>query len=294
MGGRLPTKPRQLALTTKESADMTNTKDPRSTITTRFRTGLGLALITAMPVLMGADGGCPLLLETLESPVQAITVLRELPDGTTEVDLMIVNVDGTDERWITTATNAEVRTPEGNFIPLEQAEDGHYRASSKDHPELVYDASGTNYKVTFELPEGEAGEAADNELIAVVSPPEAEDLSFELTKAPDFAGDTATIEWTPGNLAGLLQVRDESGEIIFDTFNLATPEFDGSKWASLIHGGREQLRVDVFADPGRYTLSFCAVRSQEGLDEELSAGLGILSGFLAGRCVEDIVIDVPE
>ncbi len=260
----------------------------------RTRAALGVSMLAAMPVLMGADGGCPLLLATLESPVQAITVLRELPDGTAEIDLMIVNVDGSDDRWITTATNAEVRTPEGNFIPLEQSEDGHYRANSKDNPDFVYDASGVNYKVTFELPEKDAGEAADNEFIAVVAAPPAEDLSFEVTKAPDFAGDTATVEWTPKNLAGLMQIRDESGEIIYDTFNMATPDFDGSKWASVITGGREQLRVDVFADPGRYTISFCAVQSQEGLDEELSAGLGILSGFLAGRCVEDVVLDVPK
>lgn len=278
---------------------MNNTKDLRTTdrrrgLSARVRAAVGFGLVAAMPALMGAEGGCPLLLETLQSPVQAITVIRELPDGSAEVDLMIVNVDGSDERWVTTATNVELRVPTGDFVSLEQAEDGHYRANSADHPELVYDASGTNYKVTFELPEKDAGDAADNEFIAVVQAPPADDLSFEVTKAPDFAGDTAVVEWTPKHLSGLMQIRDDKGEIIYDTFNMATPDFDGGKWASMIHNGREQLRVDVFADPGRYTISFCAVQSQEGLDEELSAGLGILSGFLAGRCVEDIVLDVHK
>jgi len=266
----------------------------RRAASARARAAIGVAALAAMPVLMGAEGGCPLVLDTLESPVQAITVVRELPDGTTEVDLMIVSVDGGGETWITTATNAEIRTPDGDFIPLEQAEDGHYRASSSEHEALVYDPSGTNYRVSFELPESDAGEAADNVFIAVVEAPETEDLSFELTKAPDFAGDTATLSWSPTQLAGLIQIRDSDGELIYDTFNMATPDFDGSKWASLGHGGREELRVDVFAEPGVYTISFCAVRSQEGLDEELSGGLGILSGFLAGRCAEDVSIDVPR
>lgn len=273
---------------------MTHAADHRPRNRNLLRTITGASMLAAMPLLMGAEGGCPLLLQTLESPVQAITVLTERADGTVEVDLMIVSVKGTDERWVTKAHDAELRTPDGDLVPLEMAEDGHYRASSKDFPELVYEGEGTNYRVTFELDdEDQAGDAAGSDFIAVVSAP-ADEVTFELTKAPDFAGDTATIEWTPSSRAGLLEIRDAKGEVIYSTFNLQTAEFDGSKWGSLIHGGREQLRVDVFADPGEYTLSFCAVRSQEGFDEELSGGLGILSGFLAGRCVEDITIDVPE
>jgi hypothetical protein len=258
----------------------------------RVRTLASASILAAMPLLMGAEGGCPLLLDTLESPVQAITVLQENADGSVEVDLMIVRVDGTEQEWITVATNAELRTPDGDLVPLEMAEDGHYRAHSKDFPELVYEGDGTNYRVTFEIDDEEiTGAAADNEFIAVVSAP-ADEISFELAKAPEFAGDTATVQWSPSNLAGLMEIRDPAGEVIYSTFNLETPEFDGSKWASLIHGGQEQLRVDVFAEPGDYTLSFCAVRSQEGLDEELSGGLGILSGFLAGRCADDLTITV--
>ena len=273
---------------------MTQLAQRRSRLAQRARTLASASMLVAMPMLMGAEGGCPLMLDTLESPVQAITVLQENADGSVEVDLMLVKVDGSDEEWITSATNAELRTPDGDLIPLEMKEDGHYRAHSDDYPELVYVGDDTNYRITFDIDDDAiTGAAADNEFIAVVSAP-ADEVTFELTKAPDFAGDTAEVQWSPSGLAGLMEIRDAKGEIIYSTFNLDTPEFDGSKWGSLIHGGREQLRVDVFADPGTYTLSFCAVRSQEGLDEELSGGLGILSGFLAGRCADDIQIDVPE
>jgi len=262
--------------------------------TQRARYLVGVGLCASLPALMGAEGGCTLLQGTLESPVQAITVLREHADGRVDVDMMVINTAEWDrERFITTVENAEMRMPGGELVALEQEEDGHYRADSSDDERLVYEGGGVNYRITFEVPEGEAGEAADDELIAVVQAP-ADEVTFELTKAPDFAGDTSTVEWTPSHLEGLLEVRNDRGELVFSTFDLSTPQIDGSKWGSLIHGGRESLPVDVFAEAGRYTISFCAVQSQEGFDEELSAGLGVLSGFLAGRCVEDVVIEVAE
>lgn len=266
-----------------------------STSARRTHQLVGAGLLAALPALMGAEGGCTLLQGTMESPVQAITILREHADGRVDVDLMVVSTEEWDaERFITTAENAEVRMPGGELVALEQAEDGHYRASSDDDERLVYEPAGVNYRVTFELAEEEPTEETDDgERIAVVQAPDAE-VTFAFTKQPDFAGDTSSIEWGPSNLEGLLEVRNGDGELVFSTFNLRTPEFDGSKWGSLIHGGRESLPVDVFADAGQYTVSFCAVQSQEGFDEELSAGLGMLSGFLAGRCVEDVVIDVPE
>jgi hypothetical protein len=260
----------------------------------RARQLVGASLLAALPALMGAEGGCTLLQGTLESPVQAITILREHADGRVDVDMMVISTAEWDaERFITTVENAQMRMPGGDLVALEQEEDGHYRADSDDDARLVYEPGDVNYRVTFELPEEDAGEAADDEIIAVVQAPE-DEVTFEITKKPDFAGDTSTVEWSPGHLDGLLEIRDGEGELVFTTFDLGTPQIDGSKWGSLIHGGRESLPVDVFADAGTYTISFCAVRSQEGLDEELSAGLGILSGFLAGRCVEDVVIEVPE
>lgn len=254
-------------------------------------------MLLALPVLMGAEdteGGCTLLQDTLESPVQAVTVLEERADGTVVADLVVISTKGGEERWVTSAVNAEIRTPEGELIPLEQTSDGHYTATSADHPGLVYDTSGVNYRVTFELEDEDfAGDMAGSEFIAVVKPPE-EEITFEITKEPAFAGDTSSIAWTPTRLDGLLQIRSADGDLVYSTFNFDHPRFDGGKWGSLIHGGSENLRVDVFSDPGPYTISFCAVESREGFDEEVSAGLGFLSGFLAGRCVDDVVLDVPE
>jgi hypothetical protein len=262
---------------------------------TRFtRSLVACTLLATLPVLMGAEGGCTLLQETLKSPVQAVTTLVERADGTVEVDLTIVSTEGKGSRFVTSAHDAELRVPGGAIVPLEMEEPGHYRASSDDYPALEYIGDGGNYRVTFELDDrAVAGDSAGDDFIAVVEAPD-DEITFELSKLPEFAGDTATIEWAPRSLEGLLEVRDETGELIFTTFDWSKPEFDGSKWASLIYSGHENLPVDVFANPGTYTLSFCAVQSQEGLDEELSSGLGILSGFLAGRCVEDVVIDVPE
>jgi hypothetical protein len=265
---------------------MSPTRIPRSLIAS--------TLLATLPILMGAEGGCNLLQETLKSPVQAVTTILERADGTVEVDLTIVSTEGKGSQFVTSAHDAELRVPGGATVPLEMEEPGHYRASSDDYPELEYLGDAGNYRVTFELDDrAVAGDAAGDDFIAVVEAP-SDEVTFEFSKLPEFAGDTAAIDWTPRDLEGLLEVRDENGELLYTTFDWSKPEFDGSKWASLIHNGHENLPVDVFANPGSYTVSFCAVQSQEGLDEELSSGLGILSGFLAGRCVEDVIVDVPE
>src|SRR5690606_16087249 len=153
----------------------------------RIRGIAGAAMLCALPVLMGAEdtaGGCTLIQDTLQSPVQAVTILTEKSDGRVEADLIIATTEGGESRWVTTVTNAETRTPDGALIPLEQTSDGHYTASSDEHPELVYDASGVNYRVTFELDdERVAGDAAGGDFIAVVMPP-SEEVEFEFTKLP--------------------------------------------------------------------------------------------------------------
>lgn len=262
----------------------------------RARGAAGLSFF-ALPMLMGADqadSGCGFIQSTADSPVHAVATIVEHDDGTVEVDLAITSTEQASSQFVTTATNAELRIPDGAVVPLTMAEPGHYRASSVDHPGLVYDAGGTNYRVTFELDDAEvAADHAGEDFIAVVAAPDV-DVTFEVTKEPDFAGDTTEIQWSPRSLTGLLQVRDATGAVVYSTFDWAHPEFDGSKWGSLIRGGTETLAVDVFSEPGEYTLSFCAVDSQEGFDEELSGHLGWLSGFMAGKCVQDIVLDVPR
>ena len=92
----------------------------------------------------------------------------------------------------------------------------------------------------------------------------------------------------------MIEVRGPDGTLIYTTFDMSTPTFDGSKWASLATRGDHTLPVDVFEEAGKYTLSACLVATQEGFDEELSSALGIGSGFLAGVCVEPIEFTVTE
>ena len=109
-----------------------------------------------------------------------------------------------------------------------------------------------------------------------------------------FAGDTSEITWKPSNRYAMIRVVDESGEVAYENFNFEKAQFDGSKWARLKKGGSHELGVDVFGDPGKYTVSVCAVDKVSDFDKELSAELGALSGFLIGRCAPDISVDVPE
>lgn len=259
-----------------------------------LRTTAAVLLTLAMPALMGAEGGCTLIQDSLDSPVHAVTTLLERADGTVEAEVVIISTEGPGSQFVDSAENVQMRVPSGAIVDLQPAQPGRYAETSDDDSRLVYDPEGGNYRITFDLDDAEvAGDAAGEEFIAVVAAPDG-DVSFEFTKLPEFAGDTSSISWSPAQLEGLLEVRDPGGNLVFTSFDLSHPDFDGSKWASLLHGGKENLRVDVFAEPGTYTVSFCAVQSQEGLDEELSAGLGIFSGFFAGRCAEDVTIDVPE
>jgi hypothetical protein len=50
----------------------------------------------------------------------------------------------------------------------------------------------------------------------------------------------------------------------------------------------------VFSQPGEYQILKCGVIKNSGFDPEISADLGILSGFLAGTCEEIETLEVPE
>lgn len=257
-----------------------------------------VALVIAVPTLMAMeedpDGGCALALDKLESDVQAVTTVTEGVDGTVNVDLAVVNTEDWESPYfIDSVKNAQVRVPGGALVDLMPAEKGHYRASSQDSPDLEY-VGGETYRITFEINKtADAGDNAGAEFIAVVDAPD-DEVTFELVEPPEFVGDTAEIEWHPTYREAVLQINGPSGDVVFSTFDWSDPKFDGGKWGSLIRGGDYTLPVDTFDDPGEYILNLCAVDSREGFDEEVSGTLGIASGFLAGRCAEAIVIDVPE
>lgn len=250
---------------------------------------VGLPMLT---MLVAAEGDCSLDWFKLQSPVQAITRVVVEPDGRVVAELNLVSTeDYRDHRFVDTATKVELRVPDGTIIPLELVEEGRYRTDSTIAPELLW-MPGERYRVTFELDDTDAaGDYAGEEFIAVVDAP-AEEIGFSLDHAPQFVGDTAELSWSPGELDAMIDVYGPDGELKFTTFDLATPDYDGSKWASLARDGEHTLPVDVFDVEGSYVISVCVVATQEGLDAELSAALGPGSGFIAGACFDPIEVTV--
>ena len=255
---------------------------------------LAVALL-AFTVLPGAKGGCGTeeANETRKSPVQAITTLLERSGGKVEAELVLISTATNPHAFVETAIEPRVRVPGGAEVALTQDSPGHYTASSESNPDLTYIA-GERYQFRFELDDAAAAkQVAGGTFVAVVTAPD-DTVEVTLDKAPDFAGDTAKITWTPTNRFGLFTATKAGGDTAYTSFDFADPQFDGDKWARLRQGGTLNLSVDTFNDPGNYTLSFCAVDKVSDFDTALSAELGALSGFVLGRCAEDITLTVLE
>ena len=248
----------------------------------------------ALALLVAAEGDCALDWWKVQSPVQGVASVMVQPDGEVVAELIVVSTeDWREHRWVDSATNVELRVPDGTLVELQSVGEGRYRASSDDAPELAW-MVGERYRITFELDDTDlAGDYAGEQFIAVVDAP-ADAISFSLERAPAFVGDTAELRWSPSSLDAMIDVYGPSGELIFTTFDTSEPNFDGSKWGSLARSGQHTLPVDVFAEAGSYTIAACVVASQEGFDAELSAALGVGSGFLAGECFEAIEFEVTE
>lgn len=248
--------------------------------------------VPMLVMLMAAEGDCALDWLKLQSPVQAITRVLVQPDGSVVAELTLVSTeDYREHRFADGATNVELRVPDGTIVALEPVGEGRYVADSNSSPELRW-MPGERYRVTFEFDDTElAGDYAGEEFIAVVEAP-ADEINFTVEHVPAFVGDTAELSWRPTELDALIDVYDPSGKLIFTTFDMSTPEFDGDKWASIARFGAHTIPVDVFTEPGSYTISACVLASHEGLDAELSSALGPGSGFLAGECFEPIEFTV--
>lgn len=251
------------------------------------------ALAVLLPLLMGGKGGCGSKEnnEKLASPVQAVATLLEAADKSVSVELVLISTATTPSQFITTATSARLRVPSGTEVPLVHSSPGHYTASSTTSPDLVY-AGGQTYKFAFELvDEALAKQVSGGSFLAVVIAPD-DQVSAGVAKAPAFAGDTAILSWAPAARSGIINITNAGGQTTYSTFDFSTPAFDGSKWARLQTGGRFDLSVDVFPVAGTYTASVCVVSKVSDFDKSLSVDLGVLSGFLAGRCPAPLAITV--
>ncbi len=252
----------------------------------------GAALLAALAVATGLNGCAVENNTTLLSPVQAVTTLVEKDDGTVEAELVLISTSVQPHEFVDTADNVQVRVPGGVFVGLARTRSGHYTMDSTRNAELTYQENET-YQFRFDLDDETAQQVSGGNFVAVMTAP-AGDVTFTITDAPQFAGDTATITWTPTRRYGLIRVTDAAGATVYENFDFEQPEFNGSKWARLKNNGMDVLGVDVFSVAGDYTIHFCGVDKTSGFDPSLSAELGVLSGFLIGKCAAPQTITVPN
>ena len=244
-------------------------------------------------------------MRTLASPLQAVATILEMADGTVEAELVLISTAKPQHEFVTTAQNARLRIPGGEMVDLEQVEPGHYKANSKQNSAIVYKA-GQTYQFRFDLPapvepqrpqrQGQKEEQQDEQTktyVAVTKTPD-KAAEFSWDKKPEFAGDTARLSWKPRSLLAIVVVRNPKGEVCYSTFDFSDPQFGGDKWGRLGSNGALALGVDVFSEPGEYQVLKCGVTRNSGFDPEMSADLGILSGFLAGKCEQFEALDVPQ
>ena len=253
----------------------------------------GMALGLLLPLLMGSKGGCGSKEnnEKLASPVQAVATLLEGADMVVSAEIVLISTATSPSQFITTASNTRLRVPGGVEVALVQTSAGHYTATSLTTPSLVY-LGGETYKFAFDLvDEVLAKDSSGGTFIATFTVPN-DQVTATLTKPPAFAGDTAVLGWAPTTRSAIINVTSAAGQTTYSTFDFSTPAFDGAKWARLTSGGSFELAVDVFPVPGTYTTSVCLVSKVSDFEKSLSMDLGVLSGFLAGRCAVPLSITV--
>lgn len=259
---------------------------------TLAKTLIGSTLAISIPMGLSGCGASEEDQTTLTSPVQAVTTLLQQPDGTVEAELVLISTAVKPNVFVDSATDVAVRIPGGALVPLDRTSEGHYTSDSEIDPNLTYQVNEA-YQFRFQLEDELASQVSGGNFVAVMTAP-GHEPTFEFSDFPDFAGDNSAISWTPTNAYGMITIYNQEGEQVYANFDFSQPAFNGSKWARLTWGGNKTLGVDVFQEPGTYTIEFCAVDKVSGFNSDLSAELGALSGFLIGRCAEPQMIDVIE
>lgn len=232
---------------------------------------------------------------TASSPVQAVTLLLEKPDGTVEAELTLISTtDANNHQFVNEAKNTSIRipVPGGKEVSLESRGNGKYAASSKTNPDLEYIENET-YQYKFDLDSDSAGQVTGGNFVAVMDSPY-DQVSFNYFELPDFDGDSSRFSWSPVSLRGIYTIRDAADEVVYQNYDFTNSSFSGDKWARLASNGMATLGTDIYQQPGEYSIEFCAVDFTSGYDSNLSAELGVLSGFLIGRCAEVVYFTVED
>ena len=251
-----------------------------------YKVTLMLLIVVSYFILSGREGGCSKAnLDTLKSPVQAICTLVETENGgTVMVDLWLISTLNNQERFITTATNAVIRVPGNNTVPLTMTSPGHYTANSDNDSQLVYEPGGA-YLFKFDLEdEGFAGpDYAGEYFSGQINAPTERPATLTATQpnpGPDF---NVEISWSPSFPRGIYRVMDSNDNVTDTNWDFDSPNFDGSKWESLLRQApaSHTIQGEAVQSSGDYYVAFGGCAVQGGFQVEMSDKLGVGSGFLA-------------
>lgn len=250
------------------------------------RLGLLIALLTSLHVGTAANkSGCSdEEMSKLTSPVQAIVTVFRQTDGVVSADLTLISTAVTPSVFVNAAKDATLRVVLGGgdvkSVPLARTADGHYAASSAADEGLVWEPSAIfAFDFVLEADADGTGVAGGTFSAQVTAP--ANGVTLTVTEAPAAPNLVAKIAMAGTYGRGLLRVYGPDGAPTYANFDTATPDFDGSKWNSLIVGASHTIPAAAFPVAGDYRVEFGACSFVQGFDPEVSAELGWLSGFLA-------------
>lgn len=264
---------------------------------TRLRVILFAILLVALHLsTAGNKSGCSKEeADTIQSPVQAVATVYRHADGRVEADLTLISTAINPAAFVDSARDTRLRVIDDDGVlaevPLSAAGAGHYGADSEANPDLVFDY-GVLYAFDFELDDEAAAEkVAGGSFTAQVSAPDA-GVNVSVPDPPKATELTAVLKIDGTYERGLLRVTGPGGDVTYSNWDMSTPDFDGSKWASLITGKTHTIPSKAFPESGAYTVAFGACTFVQGFDPNLSAELGFFSGFLACDGAETTV-EVP-
>jgi hypothetical protein len=264
---------------------------------TRIRVALIATMLVALHLsTAGNKSGCSKEeASTIQSPVQAVATVYRHADGRVDADLTLISTAVNPAAFVDTARATRLRVIDDDGalaeVPLRAAGSGHYSADSVDNPDLVFDY-GVLFAFDFELDdEAAAKKVAGGSFTAQVNAPDA-GVNISVPEPPQATELTAVLKIDGTYERGILRVIGPSGDVTYSNWDMSTPDFDGSKWASLITGKTHTIPSKAFPDSGAYTVAFGACTFVQGFDPNLSSELGFFSGFLACDGVETTV-DVP-